>query len=184
MCIKKYIFIFYVISMFICNLSAATFELVDQGTEKIVQYEKYGVFENIGTNDCKYTIKDHKGLKTAIGAGIYPNRTDIYRDPIYKQFKNEGKLEGSHWEFVNTDDHQANFYKWATASEAPGVKLFYTALALEKAGLFAYAVKAYYAILVHFPKAVGYTYWNTPWYVGPVAIEKIEYLTRINPSLG
>ena len=40
----------------------AQFSLYDKGTESIVDYNKYGVFENEGTVDFKYRIKDRKGL--------------------------------------------------------------------------------------------------------------------------
>ncbi|MBL7069047.1 MAG: hypothetical protein ISS34_04245, partial [Candidatus Omnitrophica bacterium] len=78
---------------------------------------------------------------------------------------------------------QANFYKWATAAEDPGVKLYYTAHVLEKAMHYKHAIKAYYAVVVHFPKTISWTYWKTPWYVGQVAIDKIKYLTRKHPEL-
>ena len=98
------------------------------------------------------------------------------KDPQYKEFKKQGRLKGKHWDFVNTKDYQANFYKWATAAEARGAKLFYTALALEKAGHFTHAVKAYYAVVVHFPQTIGWTYWRTPWYIGQVAVDRIKQI--------
>jgi beta-glucuronidase len=70
------------------------------------------------------------------------------------------------------------------ASEPPGVKQFYTAFILERAGLLKQAVKAYYAIIVHFPRAHGWTYWHTPWYIGPVAVSKINYILKHHPELG
>lgn len=73
--------------------------------------------------------------------------------------------------------------KWVLAPEPPGVKLFYTGLLLEKSGLIKNALKAYYAIVVHFPGAYGWTYWHTPWYVGQAAIMKIEFLLRQHPQL-
>jgi tetratricopeptide (TPR) repeat protein len=154
------------------------------GTDDFLDYSKYGEFENLGTDKYKYTIKDSAGLKQASGEGIFPNITDIYKSPDFKKLKREKKLEGDKWAFVNTLDSQANYYKWATAQEEPGVKQYYTALALEQAGDYKRAVKAYHAITVFFPKSTGVTFWKTPWYVAPVAIEKIKYLTREHKELG
>jgi beta-glucuronidase len=162
----------------------ATFPLSDYGTEAVVDYEKYGTFEGIGTENYKYQITDHEGLKKAVGEGIFPNTTSILRDPEYKKAKAAGRLNGTQWNYVNTDDHQSSFYKWATTQEDPGVRLYYVAEALEKAGHLEHAIKAYHSVIVNFPKAVGMTYWNTPWYIGPVAIDKIKYLTSNNPKLG
>ncbi len=160
-----------------------SFPLANPGTEKIVNYTRYGEFKGIGTSDYKYVIKKQGGLIHAVGEGIYPNSSAILKDPQYKEFRKQGKLKGNHWDFVNTKDYQANFYKWATASEVRGVRLFYTALSLERAGLLIHAIKAYYAIVVHFPQAISRTYWNTPWYVGQVAIDRIKYICLTHPEL-
>ena len=162
------------------------FELFDSGTQDIVGYAAYGVFSGTGTTNYKYTITDSANLKKAVGEGIFPNVTSVLRDPAYKKRLAAGKLKGSHWDFVRyltQDDCITNFYKWCTAAEDPGVKQYYAALALERAGNLKQAIKAYYAIVVHFPDAVGYTYWKTPWYIGPVAIERLKYLTREHPEL-
>ncbi len=166
------------------TIGAPLFTLSDPGKEAVVDYEKYGKFISIGTADYKYKILNSQGLKSAVGEGIYPNTMSLLKDPQYMKFLSEKKLEGSHWGFVNTDDCQANFYKWASCSEEPGVKQYYTALALEKAGLIQQAIKAYYNVVVCYPKSTGMTYWKSPWYIGPVAIDKINFLTRENPGLG
>ena len=159
-------------------------KLADEGTEKIVNYEKYGKFKDEGKREYVYEIIDQEGLSKAVGEGIYPNGISIYRDQDYRWLDQHGWLEGTHWDFVNTDYQRVCFYKWATTDEDLGVKLFYTALALEKAGLIEQAIKAYYAIVVHYPFTVGWTYWKTPWYIGKVSIDKIDYLTRTHPKLG
>jgi len=159
------------------------FDLHDAGNEKIVQYEKYGKFVNEGKVNYGYVISDRRGLADAVGEGIYPN-TSVYRDPLYKRLLGEGKLKGDHWKYLYVSDDRVSFYKWATANEAPGVKQFYTALTLENAGLISQAIKAYYAVLIHFPKTVSFTYWNTPWYPAKAAIDKIRYLTAKYPLLG
>ncbi len=174
----------------ICSLMFG-FELYDWGTEEIVDYTKYGQFVSTGTRYYKYVITDKKGLARAVGEGIFPNES-VYENPRFIELQKSGKLKGSHWDFVNIDDYELSFYKWATVQEDPGVKLFYTALALEKAALsknppdyklLKHAIKAYYAIVVHSPRSIGYTYWSTPWYVAPVAIDKILWLCRKYPEL-
>lgn len=157
--------------------------LFDPGAEAVVDYEKYGAFENIGTKDYRYVVKDRAGLANACGEGVYPNTTSVRKDPAYLALKGSPRLEGSHWDFLYTEDMQANFYKWNMAAEPEGVRQFYIAFLLERAGLWQQAVKAYYAIVVHFPGAVGWTYWHTPWYVGPVSLHKIKYILRHHPEL-
>jgi len=158
--------------------------LYDPGKEDFVEYEKYGEFKNIGTKDYRYIIKDQEGLSAAVGEGIYPNTTSIRWDPEYKKALKEKRLEGSQWDFVHSPDLEAAFLKWATTSEPQGVKMFYTGLILEKAGLTKHAIKCYYSIVVNFPGSYGWTYWHTPWYIGQAAIAKINFLLRRNPSLG
>ena len=173
-----------IINTGLCAELAPTFKLYDEGKEEIVNYEKYGTFQDAGKEGYKYKIKDVKGLALAVGEGIYPNSTGLAKDPEFIKCKKKNKLSGSHWAFVNTPDYQANFYRWSTAAEDPGVKLFYTAHALENAGQIAHAIKAYYALVVHFPRSIGTTYWGTPWYVGTAALDRILYLTRNYPQLG
>ena len=163
---------------------ASELTLFDSGTEVIVDYNKYGRFKNVGTKDYRYEISDQAGLMKACGEGIYPNSSSWRKNPAYLALKATERLKGEHWDFIHTDDLQANFFKWNMAPEPAGVRQFYTALILEKAQLWTQAVKAYYSIVVHFPTAIGWTYWRTPWYIGPVAIHKINYILRNHPELG
>jgi beta-glucuronidase len=158
--------------------------LYDPGKEDFVEYCKYGEFQNIGSEKYQYVIKDQEGLSAAVGEGIYPNTTSVRWDLEFKRAQKDKRLEGSHWDFVHSPDLEAAFLKWATAPEPTGVRLFYTALILEKAGLVKHAIKAYYSIVVHYPGAYGWTYFKTPWYVGQAAISKINFLLRRNPQLG
>ena len=158
--------------------------LYDKGTEFIIDYEKYGEFKGIGTKDYKFIVKDQEGLSKAAGEGIYPNTTSVRWDPKFVEAKKEKRLFGkSHWDLVNSSDLEAAFYRWALFPEPKGVSLFYLGHILEKAGLYEHAIKAYYAIVVHFPQAVGWTYWKTPWYVGQAAIAKIKFLIKRHPEL-
>lgn len=156
------------------------FPIYDAGAEEWVNYEKYGEFKNPGTKDYEYVVKDLKGLAAASGEGIYPNTESVLNSPDY----NPKKLKGNVWKFIYTDNFQRDFYKWATTEDDPGLKLYYTALVLENSGNYKHAVKAYYACLALFPRTVGYTQWNTPWYVAPVCLARIQYLTREFPEIG
>ncbi len=159
------------------------FKLYDPGTEDQVDYSKYGEFKGVGTNSYDYKVNDRKGLAAAVGEGIYPNNS-VYKDPAYRVLVTKGKLIGSQWDYVNIDDQQLTFYKWATSHDTPAVQQYYTALALEKLGETRQAIKAYYAVLVHFPKQAGWTVFRTPLYMGKLAIDRIEFLTRKHPELG
>ncbi|MBI4341247.1 MAG: hypothetical protein HY598_03075 [Candidatus Omnitrophica bacterium] len=167
--------------------AAPAFRLADAGTEQVIDYTRYGAFRDVGTATYRYEMSNWEGLSAAVGEGIYPNESSLMRDAAYQAAKKAGQLAGSHWDFVfYKDGPQLEFFRWAEADEEPGVKQFYTALALEHAGLWMHAVKAYYAILVHFPASVGWTGFDppTPWYVGKVARDKIEAIARLHPELG
>lgn len=152
--------------------------------EPVVDYNKYGDFTRVGSQRYRYLIKDMKGLKAAVGEGIYPNTSDIYDNPRYKIVKKEGRLEGSHWDFVNVDDLEAAYFKWFTAPEPWGVRLFYIGNIFEEAGMYEDAIRAYHALIVHYPRTVAWTYWQTPWYPAQVAVFKIRHIIRTRPELG
>jgi beta-glucuronidase len=154
-----------------------------KGRDRIVDYTKYGEFLNVGTDKFHYSIKNVEVLKAAVGEGIYPNTTALYNNPRYKKLKKEGRLDGNHWDFVNTDDLEVAFLKWANAPEPWGVRLFYVGLIFEKAGMYFEALKAYHALVVHYPKTIAWTYWQTPWYPGQAAVAKIRHIIRMHPEL-
>lgn len=161
------------------------FRIADTGTQKWIDYSQYGEFQNIGTNKYRYKITNFDGLRKASGEGIYPNTQSAFEAPAYKKLLKANKLNGDKWNFVNTDDPEANFYKWATTkAEDPGVVQYFTALALDRAGNYDHAVKAYYACLVLFPNSIGWTEYKTPWYIAPVCVDRIKYLTRMHPEIG
>jgi beta-glucuronidase len=62
------------------------FSVHNTGIEKWVDYDKYGEFSGLGTENYKYIVKDLEGLQAASGAGIYPNTQDILNEPDYKDF--------------------------------------------------------------------------------------------------
>ncbi len=165
------------------KLPLPKFGLYDYGLERIVDYKKYGEFKGIGTENYKYIIKDQEGLSKAVGEGIYPNTTSFRWDPKYQEYRKQGYLRGNHWNFLYGQDPLASFFVWCSAPEPPGVKQFYIAQILERAGLLSHAIKAYYAIVIHYPGVYGWTYWHTPWYIGPTSLYRIKFLLRRYPEL-
>ncbi len=153
------------------------------GTQKVIDYRKYGKFLNVGTKDYHYRILRPAALASAMGEAIYPNIGDIFKDPAYKRALQEGRLEGSHWDFVNSPDMEAAIFKWATAQEPWGTRLFYMGIIFEKAKMYYEAIKAYQAVIVHFPNTLSWTYWQTPWYPGQAAIAKIKHIIYSHPEL-
>ena len=67
--------------------------LSDPGKEEFINYEKYGEFQNVGTKDYKYVIKDQEGLIAAAGEGVYPNTSSVRWDPEFKKAIKEKRLE-------------------------------------------------------------------------------------------
>jgi len=157
--------------------------LSDPGGEFPVDYEKYGEFEGRGTENYKYLVKDQQGLSSACGEGIFPNTTSVRYDPGFIEVK-KNLYKVDHWKVLNSRDLNLAFYKWNMCGEPGGVKQFYIGDLLERSGLLRHAVKAYYAVVVHYPRAYSLTYWRTPWYVGRAAISRINYLLREHPELG
>lgn len=155
--------------------------LHDEG-EFPVNYEEFGEFRERGTQNYRYIIKDPVGLAKAVGEGIFPNTTSVRFDPNFIKVKKK-IFKIDHWKILNTPDLSLAFYKWCFAPEPEGVKLFYIGDILERSGLIKQAIKAYYAILVHFPRQVAFTYWGTPWYVGKAALYRIKFLLRKYPQL-
>lgn len=158
-------------------------QIFAKGKANIADYTKYGEFQNVGTEKYFYRMHDPAGLSEAVGEGIYPNTGTIYDNPRYKIVKDEGRLDGGHWDYVRTSDLEAAYFKWVTAPEPWGVRLFYLGMVFEKAEMYYEAIRAYHAIVVHFPKTVAWTYWQTPWYPGQTAIAKIRHIIRTHPEL-
>jgi len=158
--------------------------LLNPGSEKVIDYRKYGQFSAVGTKDYKYIPSKPKELTAAVGYGIYPsNTTSILKSPEYLKVKQEGRLEGSHWDFLLSTDLEAAYFKWINAPEPTGIRLFYQGLIFERAKMYYEALKAYHSLVVYFPNTVAWTYWQTPWYPAQAAVSKIQHIIRINPEL-
>lgn len=159
-----------------------TLKLYDSGSEFPINYEKYGKFENLNSEDYEYVATDPISLAKAAGEGVYPNTTSIKFDPEYIRIKkNLPKID--HWKVFNSRDLNTAFYKWNIAPEPAGVRQFHIAEILERSGNLKQAVKAYYSILVNFPRSYGWTYWHTPWYVARVAQYRIKHILKNHPEL-
>ncbi len=162
------------------------FPLAHTGSEFPIAYERYGEFTGRGTNAYRYKIKDKDGLGKAIGAGLFPNNgSTLLTDPAFKKWKRKNSPFKNPWDYSQSGNPQADFYVWASASNIdPGTKLFFTAQALVEAGHFQQAIKAYYAIVVHFPKNPC---WSADqsfvWYLGPEALNRIEDITKHHPEI-
>lgn len=176
---------FLLLLSFSLNAQSPAFQLAFPGQDLIVDYDKYGQFWYEGTDSSKYVIKDKKGLSDAVGEGIFPNLSGHKSDSLFIHLKENGKLKGGHWEINSKGTPAEKFFAWANAAEEPGVKLFFTAEALVEAGLIKQAIKAYYALLVHFPRSACFSGDGSfVWYVGPQAIDRIIGLCRKHPELG
>ena len=158
-------------------------KLVALGTEKIIDYAKYGDFQNVGSEKFFYRIKDRKGLAQACAEGVDPNRS-VFDDPAFIQIKKSGQIKGPHWDYTDHIDKSLRFYAWADAKEDPGVRQYYTGKALEDNGCLLQAIQAYYAQMVLYPRSVGWSYWKTPLYISRMSLDRILYLVRNHPELG
>ncbi|MBZ0166167.1 MAG: hypothetical protein K8I00_05110 [Candidatus Omnitrophica bacterium] len=163
---------------------APEFPIAKTGSSLFIDYTQYGSFSNLGTPGYHYRITDRKGLKDALGAGIYPNHNAIKEEPDFEIFRAAGKLSAGHWDILNSDRLQEAFYIWPPAPDSQGTKNFFTAVILERSGHIAQAIKAYYACLVHTPKQ---SVWGATkefvWYTAPAAMSAIRRLCATYPDL-
>lgn len=177
---------FSVATLFLCSLPMSGTEplkLAEPGTGKIIDYSKYGDFQNIGTDKFLYRIKDRKGLAQASAEGVDPNRA-VFQDPSFLQVKNAGQIKGAHWDYTDHIDKPLRFYAWADAKEEPGVRQYYVAKALEDNGCLTQAIQAYYAQILLYPRSAGWSFWKTPLYISRMSLDRILYLVRNHPELG
>lgn len=158
------------------------FKLAFPGASRVIDYTRYGDFHGVGTEKFGFVIKDRAGLAEASGEGVDPNRS-ILRDPTFLQLRKLRAFPGPHWKYTDHPDKPLRFYAWADAKEDPGVRQYYTAKTLEDNGELIQALKAYYAVVVLYPRAVGWTYWKTPLYMSRMALDRIDYLLKKHPEL-
>ena len=158
--------------------------IADWGSVAWINYEDFGRFEGVGTADFRFVITDMAGLREASGEGIWPNSSSAFRNPLVREMRAQGILPANRWDHVVTTDYEKNFFVWATTQYSPGLQQFYIAFALDRAGEYKHAIKAYYSLFINFPRTMGRSYWGEPWYAGVVALDRINFLLRENPHLG
>ncbi len=167
------------------ELPERVFVLASPGSPGPVDYESYGAFSGVGTNGYAYRVLDEAGLARAAGEGVYPNRSHA-DDPQFRYFVS---AQGEHfniWDFRSSRFPQNDFYAWCLAGDQDeGTKLFHIGEALRRAGLLNEALKAYHALVVHFPRTV---IWSADgawyWYPAPEAIARLRKICAEHPELG
>ncbi len=152
------------------------------GSAEMVDYEKFGEFRNVGTEKFCYVIKDRKGLAEQVGEGVDPCQA-LTKDPVYLELKKKKAFPGPHWDYTDHANLPLRFYAWAGATEDGGVRQYYTAKALEDNGLLIQALRGYYAVVLLYPRAVGWSFWKSPLYMSRMALDRIEFLLRKHPEL-
>ncbi len=150
-----------------------------------MDYEKYGEFKNVGTYQFKYVIKDRAGLAKASGEGIEPSNT-VTQNPRLKEIREANRIKPNVWAHVNSGDPEADYFAWASCmTQDPAEKLLFTGHALEKAGLYSHALKAFRAAIILHPTSYS---WEThklfTWLVAPAAWGSIINLQRHHPEVG
>jgi beta-glucuronidase len=166
--------------------ASPTFRLADANAEFPVDFSKYGEFFNLGGNKYKYRITNRAGLAKAMGEGLYPNATLLYRDPAFIKWKAAHSSEMNQWDYVDSGDPQTDFYVWAQAKDVgPGAKLFFSGKALAQAGYVKAALKAFHGVLVFFPREAVWSADHTfVWYVANEALGQIDALVADHPEVG
>jgi len=165
--------------------AAPVFELNDPGTEEVVDYEKYGEFQNVGTYQFKYVIKDRVGLAKASGEGVDPNNS-ASRDSRVLKLRLANRLKDDQWAHVNSGDPEADFFAWAASNSVdPATRLFFVGKALEKGGLYTQAMKAWRAAMILYPTAYAWeAHKMFTWLVAPAAWGSIVNIPRNHPDAG
>lgn len=166
-------------------LPTPAFERADPGAPDPVDYSKYGTLRNVGATNFEYDLTDPEGLKRAVGEGIFPNEDGVLDDPAYTRLAQTGVFETRSWDALKMTNLQAAFFIWTQAGEDPGVKAYFTATILEKAGLILPAIQAYHSVLVNFPRSACWSSDGTfVWYVAPASLSSIRRLCNAYPGLG
>lgn len=164
-------------------LDDVQFELKDSG-EPVVDYSAFGHFEKPGTTEYAYVVTDSDGLARALGDGIYPSRS-LDRDPGLADFK-KSHPNADAWMYAESGDPREAMYAWYLSKKVDdGTRAFYVAEALRRGGHFRQAVKAYHALIVHFPKTV---IWSRDgkyhWYAALEAMSRARKLCAEHPQMG
>ncbi|MGL1934022.1 MAG: hypothetical protein OCD01_03350 [Fibrobacterales bacterium] len=175
--------------------------LSDMGQKEFIDYGLYGTFAHQdGSGVFGYTITDSASLVQAAGEGIYPNQSTVLSNELYVSMKTAEWLTVECFETFSYNSPLLQYLSFATVTETSnpgrsinkGEKLFFTGVALQSAGeeqqdlnLIRQAVKAYYAVIVHFPGDASMARDSSyVWYPAKASIGKITFLLEQYPELG
>ena len=148
-----------------------------------VDYERFGTFDDIGTHRYRYNIADRAGLAEAVGVGVFPNDGDLQNDPEYRRLQKEHRLDGPLDKFRPEVDPVLAYYKWVAQKGAQnqGLRLYNIARSLESMGRPWQALKAYHAVVIHFPKSIAWQ-GSSPWYIGVSSLDSVQRLLHAHPE--
>ena len=191
---KRYLlWLIMIVSMSFGFLYAGDLKIKNKGIFPI-NYQEFGEFKNVGTGKFEYKMTKSKELKKLVGDYIYPN-FNVPEDmrEKYKEFVKSGAIvKEDIWANANSGNPEADILAWVTVptiigngpEHAMGIKQFFIAEILSRAGEYEMAIKAYYSVVLNFPKTAC---WNSDctfvWYVAVAAIDKINLLLRDHPEL-
>jgi len=180
------VLLFCCLNAFAAEPSKPVFPLKNTGAPFPFDFAKFGSFTGRGANDYKFKIHDRFGLAKAMGAGLYPNGSDIFKEPGFFAWKKKNPSPVSPWDHVQSGDPESDFYAWTQARDVgPGAKLLFTGQALAEGGHITQALKAYYAVLVFFPREACWSADHSfVWYVGSEALGRIQSLTQHHMEIG
>ncbi len=193
---KKIVFLLFSFSILnIFSLLNASMDFIENRGKTIsnLYYEDYGEFKNLDSNNFVYDIKRMKDLKLDVGDFVYPNIND--RDKykkLYDKYLKAGEIRSDIWENFNSGNPEADILAWLYKRNidgnekmfSDGIRQYFIAEILRNNGEYDLALKAYYAVILHFSKAAC---WNSEgtfvWYLAPAALEKINLILRENPNM-
>jgi len=164
-------------SVFLCVAASAA-----EIRSDFISYEKYGNLTGVGTEDYSFEVADPAALAEASGEGIYPNRSHE-KNAAYLRFVEKASKPVKPWDY-SAKGGREEVFAWLASEEPDGVKLYFIAEAHRKAGKLQQALKAYHALVVHFPRTV---IWSADrafyWYAAPEAIARIRKICAEHPEL-
>ncbi len=175
--------------------------LSDMGQKEFIDYALYGVFTHEdGSGVFSYTITDSIGLAAVAGEGVYPNQSTVFTNELYTMLTSAEWLTVECFETFSYNSPLLQYLSFATVTETSnpgrsinkGEKLFFTGVTLQNAGdqqhdlnLIRQAIKAYYAVIVHFPGNASMARDSSyVWYPAKASIGKISFLLEQYPELG
>lgn len=154
----------------------------ESASGQIIDYSLYGNMKGIGTDTFSYEVTDGTGLGKAVGKGVYPN-TEREQDSDYLEFLKRNPGGKGVWSHLNDPD--AELYIASSTELSPGQKQYMLAEIYTQQGNYDRAVRAYYSIVLHFPRTV---IWSRDqsfyWHVAPEAIARIRKICAEHPELG